>query len=75
MSHQAAFPVGLPTFFIKAYSDPGDLIFDPFLGSGTTMIAAEKEGRIACGMEISPKYVAVILQRCKDAGLEPRRVQ
>ena len=72
-AHNAAFPVGLPTFFIKAFSDPSDLIFDPFLGSGTTMIAAEREGRIGIGMELSPKYVAVILQRCKDDGLEPRR--
>lgn len=70
--HTATFPIGLPTFFIKAFSDPGDLIFDPFLGSGTTMIAAEREGRIACGTEISPKYVAVILQRAKDAGMNPR---
>jgi site-specific DNA-methyltransferase (adenine-specific) len=72
--HSAAFPVALPTFFIKAYSDPSDSIFDPFLGSGTTMIAAEREGRIAYGTEISPKYVAVILQRAKDAGLQPRRL-
>jgi site-specific DNA-methyltransferase (adenine-specific)/site-specific DNA-methyltransferase (cytosine-N4-specific) len=72
MGHTAAFPVALPTFFIKAYSDPGDLIFDPFLGSGTTLIAAEREGRIGYGTEISPKYVAVILQRAKDAGMSPR---
>jgi site-specific DNA-methyltransferase (adenine-specific)/site-specific DNA-methyltransferase (cytosine-N4-specific) len=73
-AHGATFPLGLPTFFIKAYSDPSDSIFDPFLGSGTTMIAAEREGRIAYGTEISPKYVAVILQRAKDAGLQPRRL-
>ena len=70
--HSAGFPVALPTFFIKAYSDPGDLIFDPFLGSGTTMIAADREGRIACGMELSPKYLAVILERARKEGLEPR---
>jgi len=70
--HQAAFPVALPTFFIKAYSDPGDVIFDPFLGSGTTMIAAEREGRIGVGMELSPKYLGVILERAKNEGLEPR---
>lgn len=73
-AHGATFPLGLPTFFIKAYSDPSDSIFDPFLGSGTTMIAAEREGRIAYGTEISPKYVAVILQRAKDAGMQPRRL-
>ena len=74
IGHSAAFPVALPTFFIKAFSDPSGLIFDPFLGSGTTMIAAEREGRISCGMELSPKYLAVILERAKKAGLEPRLV-
>lgn len=70
--HQAGFPVALPTFFIKAYSDPGDLIYEPFCGSGTTICAAEKEARIGAGIEISPKYVAVILERLKGLGLEPR---
>jgi site-specific DNA-methyltransferase (adenine-specific)/site-specific DNA-methyltransferase (cytosine-N4-specific) len=70
--HPATFPWQLAAHFIKAYSDPLDHIFDPFLGSGTTMIAAEREGRICAGMEISPKYMGVILQRCKNAGLEPR---
>lgn len=49
-------------------------VYDPFLGSGTTLIAAEQLGRICYGMEISPGYVAVILQRCKDCGMEPRLV-
>ena len=47
-------------------------VYDPFLGSGTTMVAAEQLGRVCYGMEISPKYVAVILQRMKDMGLEPK---
>jgi len=72
--HSAPFPVTLPAFFVKAYSDPGDIIFDPFLGSGTTTVAAEREGRIGYGTELSPKYLGVILQRLADMGLEPRRV-
>jgi DNA modification methylase len=47
-------------------------VYDPFIGSGTTMVAAEQLGRICYGMEIEPKYVAVALQRMKDMGLEPR---
>ena len=47
------------------------LIYDPFLGSGTTLIAAEQLGRVCYGMEISEAYTAVILQRAKDAGLSP----
>lgn len=65
--HSAAFPVGLPSFFIRAFSDPGDIIVDPFMGSGTTCIAAENHGRQSRGIEISPEYCAVILQRYRDA--------
>lgn len=61
--HTAAFPVGLPQFFIRAYSDPGDTVFDPFMGSGTTMIAAHQENRVAYGTEISPAYTDVICRR------------
>ena len=44
-------------------SRPGQLIYDPFLGSGTSLIAAEMTGRSCCGLEISPAYVDVILRR------------
>lgn len=73
--HPAAFPVALPEFFIKAYSDPGDTIFDPFLGSGTTLIAAAKNKRIAFGCEISPAYCDLIRRRwtayADEAGVDP----
>jgi DNA modification methylase len=61
--HSAAFPVRFPSFFIKAYTDPGDLVYEPFMGSGTTMIASAKEGRVCRGIEISPKYCDVIRRR------------
>jgi DNA modification methylase len=47
-------------------------VYDPFLGSGTTMVAAEQLGRVCYGMEIAPKYVAVTLERMAGMGLEPR---
>jgi DNA modification methylase len=53
----------LPEFFILAYTDPDDAVFDPFLGSGTTLIAAAKNGRTAYGTEISPGYCDVIRRR------------
>jgi len=64
--HSAAFPVALPEFFVKAFSDSGDVIYDPFLGSGTTLIAAEQLGRKCYGMEISPQYVDVIVKRWEN---------
>ena len=43
-SHSAPFPRALVEFFLKAFSDPGDVVFDPFMGSGTTMAAAHVMG-------------------------------
>lgn len=63
LGHGAAYPVGLPEFFIKAFSDAGDVVFDPFMGSGTTLIAAEKHQRRALGTEVSPRYCQVIINR------------
>jgi DNA modification methylase len=63
IGHSAAFPVGLPEFFIMAFSDAGDIVFDPFMGSGTTLIAAEKHRRMAYGTELSPAYCDIIVQR------------
>ena len=46
-------------------------VYDPFLGSGTTMCAAQVLDRICYGMEIEPKYVAVVLERLSEMGLKP----
>jgi DNA modification methylase len=67
VEHSAVFPVSLPSFFIKAYSDSGDAIFDPFMGSGTTIIACERLGRRGFGCEISPRYCDVIVARWEAA--------
>jgi len=66
IGHSGAFPVGLPSFFISAYSDSGDAIFDPFLGSGTTLIAAEQLNRKCYGVELSPAYCDVIVERWQN---------
>lgn len=68
LGHSAAFPVGLPAWFLRAYSDPGDTVFDPFVGSGSTLLAAEQEGRIGYGSEISEGYCDVILARWEAHG-------
>jgi len=66
LGHPAAFPVGLPEFFIKAYTDAKDIVFDPFMGSGSTLMAAEKNGRFAYGTEISSIYCDVIVNRWEN---------
>jgi DNA modification methylase len=71
-SHSAPFPRALVEFFVKAFSDPGDIIGDTFLGSGTTMAAAHVLGRIGYGCEISPAYCDVALRRLGNLiGEEP----
>src|SRR3990167_5586401 len=68
--HPAMFPLELPERCIKMHSDIGGIVYEPFLGSGTTLVACERLGRIGCGVEISSAYVAVSLQRLADMGLE-----
>jgi hypothetical protein len=70
--HTAAFPVGLPEWFVKAYTDEGDTVYDPFMGSGSTLLAAHNQHRIAYGMEISPAYCDIICARFQKAtGITP----
>lgn len=64
--HAGAYPVGLPSFFLRAYTDESDTAFDPFIGSGTTLIAAEQLGRRCFGIEISPAYCDVIVERWQN---------
>jgi len=73
--HSAPFPVALVEFFIKAFSDPGDIIFDPFMGSGSTLIAAAKLGRIGYGMELSPAYCDVIVRRLMNFDKSEARLE
>src|SRR5205085_1447725 len=56
VGHPAPFPEELPRRLIKLYSYPGDLVLDPFLGSGTTLTAAAKLGRRGIGVEINPRF-------------------
>jgi DNA modification methylase len=63
--------------FTKPYANhtvSGDLVIEPFVGSGSQMCAAEMSNRICFGMEIEPKYVAVTLERLSEMGLEPKLV-
>ena len=61
--HAAAFPIELPTRYIKMHSYDGDAVLDPFGGTGTTLMACEQLNRICYMMERDPKYVDVIIDR------------
>ncbi len=61
--HNAAKPVQLFEWLIDNSSEPGDLVVDLFLGSGTAVIAAEKQARRCYGFELAPKYVDLVVSR------------
>lgn len=62
-AHPAQFPVELIERLVLALTDAGDWVFDPFLGSGTTLIAALMHTRKAAGAEIMPEYVKIARER------------
>lgn len=66
-NHSAAYPVGLPEWFIKLFTDEGDIVFDPFLGSGTTCVAALNLKRNSMGTEILTDYYKVAVERIKKS--------
>ncbi len=74
-SHSAVFPEALPEWFIKLFTQPGDTVLDPFMGSGTTLRVAKQLRRNAIGIEIMPEYVALARNDLEDrqyALLEPK---
>ena len=63
IDHPAVFPVGLPQFVMQAFSAEGDVVFEPFSGSGTTILAGEACGRRVRASELAPEYVDVAVIR------------
>lgn len=61
--HPCVYPTPMIERIIKMTTDEGDVVLDPFLGSGTTLIAAEKLGRIGLGIELDEKYKEMIIKR------------
>lgn len=70
VGHPAPFPEELPRRLIELYSYRGDVVLDPFAGSGTTCVAALRTGRRYVGYEIEPEYVKLAEQRIREAGKE-----
>ncbi len=61
--HPAVFPVKLPEFLMRAFSDEGDVVFEPFAGSGTTLLAGQRTGRVVRAIEHAPAYVDLAIAR------------
>jgi len=66
-THPTQKPVSLVVRAMRSHTVVDDIVYDPFLGSGTSLIAAEQENRVCYGLEIEPKYCDVILTRWENA--------
>ena len=67
VEHEAQFPDELARRVIRIFSAPGDLVLDPFVGSGTTAVVAITEGRRYLGIDLLPHYAALASERCLNA--------
>lgn len=63
--HPTPKPESLFRLFVRLHSEEGDLVLDPFMGSGTTLVAAKQLGRRAIGIEIEEKYCRIAVERLK----------
>jgi len=61
-NHSAAFPISLPSWFIKLFTEPGDIVLDPFIGSGTTALACIELDRHYIGIELMEDYYKLALE-------------
>jgi len=69
-NHSATFPIALPTWFIKLFTDIGDVVLDPFVGSGTTAVAAARLGRYYIGIDINEQYVQLARERLSSVQIQ-----
>jgi DNA modification methylase len=70
--HPTQKPVEIFARPIRKHTKPGDVVFEPFCGSGSQVVAAEQTGRLCYAIDLSAAYVAVALERLSGCGLEPR---
>lgn len=75
VNHSAAFPVSLPSWFIKLFTKKGDVVLDPFIGSGTTAIASIELGRSYVGIEAKKEFYMEAMQRIKKIGKEHKNIK
>ena len=65
-AHPTVKPIRLVMDALLDVSVPGDIVLDPFLGSGTTLLAADRTGRRCVGVEIEPRYVDLAIHRWQE---------
>jgi site-specific DNA-methyltransferase (adenine-specific)/site-specific DNA-methyltransferase (cytosine-N4-specific) len=65
-NHSAVFPESLPEWFIKLFTEEGDTVLDPFMGSGTTLRVAERLRRNSIGIDIGPEYYEMVKKEIKE---------
>jgi site-specific DNA-methyltransferase (adenine-specific)/site-specific DNA-methyltransferase (cytosine-N4-specific) len=68
-NHSAAFPEELPEWFINLFTKRGDVVLDPFMGSGTSVIVANRMGRSSIGIEVVKEYVELVRKELKETQL------
>jgi len=73
--HSASFPVSLPMWFIKLFTEEGDLILDPFIGAGTTALACIKLNRNYVGIEMMEKYCHIATEAIEKANNGHKRAR
>lgn len=69
-NHSAAFPEGLPEWFIKLFTKQGDTVLDPFMGSGTTNMISRRLGRHSIGIEINQNYVEMVRAELEESEMD-----
>ena len=74
-AHPAVFPVKLPMWFIKSFTNHNDVVYDPFTGSGTTGLACKKLNRRFIGSELNPEYMPIIEEMLKDDYVNPNEIE
>ena len=75
IGHPAPFPVELPRRCIKLFSYVGDLVLDPFLGSGTTLLACLETNRAGIGVEINRNYCELAVKRLREHGVSQQKLR